>query len=108
MEGQVFHYELKSSPDSPDDTAVTVSCHGKLVREHTDELKKAVEPLFARGGRIVVDLGDVNYMDSAGLGALVGLKVSATKGGHTLQFARMTPRVLELVRMTSLTQFLCS
>jgi anti-anti-sigma factor len=68
-----------------------------------------VRPLIPQGGRIVIDLADVNYLDSSGLGALVGLKASAVKQGLCiLEFANMTPRVLELLRITRLTQMFSS
>lgn len=61
------------------------------------------------GGRIVIDLGDVNSLDSSGLGALVGLKASAIRQGLCiLEFANITPRILELLRITHLTQMFSS
>jgi anti-anti-sigma factor len=55
------------------------------------------------GGRIVIDLGDLNYLDSSGLGALVGLKVTAVKQGLViLEFVNMTARVMELLRISNL------
>ena len=82
-----------------------VRCRGRLVSDTAGEVKDVVRPLIASGGRIVVDLADVNHMDSSGLGALVGLKASAIKQGLCiLEFANMTPRVLELLRLTNLTQ----
>jgi anti-anti-sigma factor len=64
-----------------------------------------VSPLLPLGGRIIINLADVNYLDSSGLGTLVGLKVSAIRQGLCiLEFANMTPRVLELLRITNLMQ----
>ena len=57
----------------------------------------------------LIDLSDVSYIDSSGLGALVGLKISAIKQGLvTLEFVNMAPRVLELMRMTNIAQLLSS
>jgi anti-anti-sigma factor len=68
-----------------------------------------VRPLIPLGGRIIIDLGDVKHLDSAGLGALVGLKVSAIKQGLcTLELANMTPGVVELLRITHLTKMFSS
>ena len=76
-----------------------------MVSETTSEMKGVVKPLIPQGGRIVVDLSDVDYMDSSGLGALVGLKASAINQGLCiLEFVNMTPRIIELVRLTHLTQ----
>lgn len=86
-----------------------VRCRGRLVSDTAGEVKDVVKPLIASGGRIVIDLADVNHMDSSGLGALVGLKASAMKQGLCiLEFANMTPRVLELLRLTNLTQMFSS
>jgi anti-sigma B factor antagonist len=97
-----FHYEVEKS-DEPKTT--TIKCHGRLVAENAGEMSQLVRPLIPLGGRIVIDLGDVTYLDSSGLGALVGLKVSAINQGYCiLELDNMMPRVLELVRVTNLKQ----
>jgi len=86
-----------------------IKCHGRLTSENTRDLKALVKSLIARGGRIVLDFGDLIYIDSAGLGALVGLKVSALNQGNCqLEFVKMTPRILELLRITRLTRIFSS
>ena len=99
------HVETLADKDKFGNQVTMVRCHGRLVSDTAGEVKDVVRPLIASGGRIVVDLADVNHMDSSGLGALVGLKASAIKQGLcVLEFANMTPRVLELLRLTNLTQ----
>jgi len=99
-----FHCEIENSPnDAQGDKVTTVRCHGKLISENSREIKDAVKPLIPQGGRIVIDLGDLDFLDSAGLGALVGLKVSALHQGMCiLQLENMRPRVLELFRIAGL------
>jgi anti-sigma B factor antagonist len=110
VEGSAFRYEIENSADqSRDNRVTTVKCHGRLVGETASDLKNVVKPLLAQGGRTVIDLSGVNYLDSSGLGALVGLKISAVNQGLcTLQFENMTPRVLELMRLTGLAQLMSS
>jgi anti-anti-sigma factor len=48
----------------------------------------------------IVDLTDVPYMDSSGLGVLVTHYVHCQNIGVKLIIAGMTPRVMELFRMT--------
>ena len=87
----------------------TIKCHGELVSNTAGEMKKLVQPLIPLGGHIIIDLGDVKHLDSSGLGALVGLKASAIKQGFCiLELANMTPGVLELLRITHLTQMFSS
>ena len=104
---RIFHCEVEKSKEKDErgNQVTAVKCHGRLVSETTSSLKEVVKPLIPLGGRILVDLGDISQLDSSGLGMLVGLKASAINQGYCiLEFANMTPRVLELVRITHLTK----
>jgi anti-anti-sigma factor len=104
-----FHYELEKSKDKNGNQVTTIKCHGELVSDTAGQIKELVRPLILLGGRIIIDLGDVKHLDSAGLGALVGLKASAIgQGPCILELANMTPGVLELLRITHLTQMFSS
>ena len=64
-----------------------------------DEIKKAV----ADGNkRIVLNLGEVNYIDSGGLGTLVALHTTAHNAGGTIKLANLTKRVGDLLQVTKL------
>lgn len=97
--------EVGESEDQFGLKVVTIKCHGRLIRETADQLKQIVVPLIAEGGsRIVLDFGDLDYVDSPGLGTLVALKVSAlNKGLVKLETVNLKPRILELLRITRLT-----
>jgi anti-anti-sigma factor len=74
-------------------------------------LKEVVKPLIASGGgrHIQIDVGSVEYVDSSGLGTLVGLKASAINAGYcTLELVNLSPRIAELLRITKLTQLFAS
>jgi anti-anti-sigma factor len=50
--------------------------------------------------QVVVDLGEVTFMDSAGLGTLIGLrKLTAARDGH-LRLARLRPNVKLVLDIT--------
>jgi anti-anti-sigma factor len=99
-----FHCEIEKSGDSTTGRVSRVACHGSLVNQTAGDLKDAIKPLIAEGGRIILDFGDVSFVDSLGLGTLVGLKVSALHQGYcTLEFDHLTPRVQDLLRITKLT-----
>ncbi len=53
---------------------------------------------------VVIDFSDVDYVDSAGLGAMVAAFVSAQKGMRKLAFAGMNKQVTALVEMTHVSQ----
>ena len=100
-----FHYEVATGEDGNEWKLTTITCHGRLVSDNADQIKEPVKPLIAEGGRIVVDFADLKYLDSLGLGALVGLKVSAiNKGMCKLELVNLSPRVRELLSLTNLTE----
>jgi anti-anti-sigma factor len=106
-----FHCEVEKSKEKDErgNQVTAIKCHGRLVSETASAVKEVVKPLIPLGGRIVVDLGDVSHLDSSGLGTLVGLKASAINQGYcVVEFANMTPRVVELLRLTRLTQIFSS
>jgi anti-anti-sigma factor len=108
---RAFHCEVEKSQEKDErgNQVTTVKCHGRLISETAGEVKEVVKPLISQGGRIVIDLGDVSQLDSSGLGALVGLKASAINQGFCiLELKNMTPRILELLRITHLTQMFSS
>jgi anti-anti-sigma factor len=110
-----FHYEVQKSEvdesevlDSRGNAVTTFKCHGKLVIETREQIEEMFK-LHPFHGRIVIDLGDVNYVDSAGLGALTRLKMSAIKeGGVSVTFEHLTPRVMQLLKITHLTEWFSS
>jgi anti-sigma B factor antagonist len=109
MDGQDLHWELEESADETGYYTSVVKFHGRIVSSTARDLEKPVKPLIARGGRIILDLTDVAYMDSLGLGALVALKVSAIDKGYcTLQLVNLTPRLMQLLRLTNLLQMFTS
>jgi anti-anti-sigma factor len=64
------------------------------LREVGPELATSVAP-----GRLVVDLDDVTFIDSSGLGALVALRNCANRCGATLVLARPSPTVLRFFEL---------
>ena len=93
-----FKYEIELPGDM-----TRVICHGSLVNQTAGQLNDVVKPLIAAGGRIVLDFKDVIFVDSMGLGVLVGLKIAVTHQTKcTLELQHLSPRVQELLRITNL------
>lgn len=66
-------------------------------------IKDKVHSLMQQGHRkLLVDLGAVSYMDSAGLGELVQAFVTTTKAGGSLKLLRLTSRLKDLLTITKL------
>ena len=96
----LFSYEIEMSGDT-----TTVRCHGRIVSDTAGELKELVKPLIPKCRRIVLDLSDVSFVDSSGLGTLVGLKISAASAAYcTLELVNLKPLVKELLRTAKLSE----
>lgn len=85
-----------------EDAATIVECHGKLTYENAPLLKSEVKELIPHKKLIVVDLKEVPMVDSAGLGTLVGLCVSARTRGCKIEICNASKQVRELFSMTNL------
>ena len=77
-------------------------CHGRIDADSVSLLQEEVRRLIPESTCIVLDLGDVSYMDSSGLGTLVTLYASARRSGSELKLAHLTPRITDLLRITHL------
>jgi anti-anti-sigma factor len=83
-----------------DDTMV-VECHGRLISENAPLLRMEVKDLLPRHKRIVLDLQEVPQMDSAGLGAIVGLYISARTRGCRVDLANANEAIRKLLSITN-------
>ena len=70
--------------------------------EESASLRVLVKDLLNKSRQIVLDLGDVAYIDSGGLGTLVGLYASAHKIGGDIRIARVGYRANEVLQITKL------
>jgi anti-sigma B factor antagonist len=86
----------------PSNDAMVVRCTGRLTIETSGLLKTEVRPLLLEKHRVIIDLTDLVQMDSTGLGAVVGLYISAKRAGCELQLVNLSPRVRELFSMTNI------
>jgi anti-sigma B factor antagonist len=85
------------------DGVLIVACNGRIVfGEETSLLRDTVKKAVSENSRIVLNLGEVNYIDSGGLGTLVALRTSAQNAGGTIKLANLTKRVGDLLQVTKL------
>jgi anti-anti-sigma factor len=93
--------ELKLRTYTRDDATV-VECTGKLIAEHSNSLKSHVQSIIPHAKRIILDLNAVTRMDSAGLGAVVGLYASARKAKCDFLLINYSKPVRDLLGLTNL------
>jgi anti-anti-sigma factor len=83
---------------------VILTLKGRLVLEDVEaELRGALDGLIEQGSvNLVLNMHDVNYIDSAGLGYLVSKYVSLHRRGGDLKLVQETPRVAHVLDITRL------
>lgn len=77
---------------------------GRLVMgDHSSEFREAIRMLLTEGHKeILVNLRDVDYVDSSGLGELVSAYSTAKRADARLKLLNLTTRVHGLLQMTKL------
>jgi anti-anti-sigma factor len=80
---------------------------GRLDMASAPAFRERVKQLVEGGcPRLIVDLGEVSFVDSSGLGAVIGgLKVTRQSGGD-LRIARANEQVKLVLELTSLNRLL--
>lgn len=83
---------------------VLLDLQGRLiVGSSTAQLRDQVQKLIAQGkNRIILNLENVDYIDSTGLGGLVIGYTAAQKAGGALKLLHLNRRELELIVLTKL------
>ena len=83
---------------------VIVDVGGKItLGDGSVAIREAVKKLVADGSKkIVVNLGDVTYIDSSGIGELVSAFTTVSNNGGSLKLLNLTKRVHDLLQITKL------
>lgn len=78
--------------------------HGKItIGESSIELRQHVRDLLQAGRKkILLNLGDVSYVDSSGIGELVSAYTTLTNAGGQLKLLNLTKKLRELLAITKL------
>ncbi len=92
---------LTFSTDQIEDRTV-LAVAGEIDTQTTDELRVAVDDLDVAHRTLVLDLHGVAFVDSSGLGALLGIKKQQERAGGRLLLTRLSApvaRIIEITRM---------
>ena len=81
-----------------------VDMNGRItLGEGSVILREAVKDLIAKGQKkILLNLGDVTYIDSSGIGELVSAFTSVRNQGGELKLLNLTKKVHDLLQITKL------
>jgi len=93
---------LNTTTSNVDGVFVVYLSGAILFGEESASLRNLVKDLLSKSSQIVLDLGDVTYIDSGGLGTLMALYVSARKIGGDVRLARVGHHPKEVLQITKL------
>lgn len=80
-----------------------VDCNGRIIfGDETSALRSLIRKLIAENGKVILNLAEVNYIDSGGLGTLVSLYTTARTAGGAIKLVSLTERVGDLLQITKL------
>lgn len=85
------------------DGILVLDCSGRIVfGEESSLLRETIKQAVTENNRIVLNLGEVSYIDSGGLGTLVALRVTAQNAGGAIKLTNLTKRVGDVLQITKL------
>jgi anti-sigma B factor antagonist len=94
---KVLSFEIERDGDS-----AVVKCHGRLVLGVSEELYQAVKHILPETKVVVIDLHDLTYVDSMGLGTLVRLYSASKQAGCEFKLLHLGKQLRNLLKMTNL------
>lgn len=100
-------FDVAVSPAEGHDAVVVVTVVGEVDMATAPRLRQAlVEAIGDGNGGVVVDLDGVDFLDSTGLGVLLGAVKRLRSTGGDLALARAVPQVARVFEVTRLVEIL--
>ena len=85
------------------DGVTIMSCHGRIVfGEEAAALRENLKQVLSSTRQVVLNLAGVNYIDSGGLGTLVGVYSSARAAGAEIKLTGLGQRLRDVLQITKL------
>ena len=80
-----------------------VACSGRIVfGEEANALRDTLKKLLTTSKQVVLNLSGVSYIDSGGLGTLVGVYSSARAAGADIKLTGLGQRLRDVLAITKL------
>ena len=83
--------------------ALILDCNGRIVfGDETAHLRQQVLELLGQSGFVVLNLSNVSFIDSSGVGEMVRLLTTARRDQKEIVLAGLTGRVRDVLQITKL------
>jgi len=85
-------------------TSIFIRISGRIVLDDCETFKSRIYPLFQqrKAAQVAIDLEHADFIDSAGLGALVGLKTRANQNNARFMLVEPSPPIDEILNISKL------
>lgn len=98
-----MQFTLSTGPEG----LLEIAGRGRLNMVAAPRLREVVADAVAEGARrVVINLAEVDFMDSSGLGALIGGLKTARQAGGDLRIAQVQPQVMMVLELTGMQRVL--
>jgi anti-sigma B factor antagonist len=85
------------------DAVTIVSCQGRIVfGEEATAMRENLKTILSSTRQVVLNLSGVSYIDSGGLGTLVGVYSSARASGADIKLTGLGQRLRDVLQITKL------
>ena len=85
------------------DGVMVVDISGRIVLGEGGSLRATINAvLFGGEKKLLMNLAEVDYIDSTGLGELINTHTTVLKHGGQIQFVKLTNKVRDLLQITKL------
>ena len=75
-----------------------LACHGRIMfGDEANLLRSVLRDVLTTNHKVVVDLADVNHLDSGGLGMLVGVRSTAKADGGDIKLSGLGQRLRDVL-----------
>ena len=89
-----------------EDNITTIFLDGEIDMDKTEEVKEVIFPKIDSGKDVVLNLSNVQYMDSSGISVLIESHQKALEKGTKLIIKDVSKSVLKVITMAKLEQIL--
>jgi len=80
----------------------TLVCRGRITMETASQFRSEIETLAPKHKFLEADLGDIHFVDSEGLGSILGTYILALSHGCDLMLTNVNSGVKDLLDITRL------
>lgn len=89
------------------DQALILGLSGEIIMDMVPDMKAEIERATAGSSHpaLILDLGEVTFMDSSGIGFLIGLRRSCEERGKTMSLTNPSPPIKKLLDMLRLSDY---